>query len=131
MSDDEQPTVEQLAAENARLKEQNQSVALRAAWDSQDDYRWHSAGDALAAAQHKGYLQDVQTRDDGTVDEVALRKAIRAFARENEYMVNAGEQKPKRPVPPFPSGGNVGSGRRRYDAPAASEEYLRRKYRGL
>lgn len=130
MGDQDDPTAEVLAAENAGLREQNLTVARRAAFGRASDYRFHDASDAFAAMHGMGYLQGVQIRDDGTVDEVALRKAIRTFAREHPYFVDS-EPEVRKPPPPFPSGANVGGGRRRYGPAVASEEALKRKYPAL
>jgi hypothetical protein len=126
---DQHQSPEEQAAEIARLRQQIATGNQRAVFDRIDDFKWHEADSAFEAMRHKGYVPE--PGDDGTVGEIAMRKAVRSFARENAYMVDAGEQKPPRPLPQTPSGGNVGSGRRRYDAPVASPEALMKKYPAL
>ena len=130
MTTDQPPeAAEDLATENARLREQSRAFVCRAAFDRDDDYRWHSADDAFKTLLSQGYLDAVTVREDGAVDDVALRKAVRTFAREHPYFVDS-EPEVKKPLPPFPSGGNVG-GRKRYGPPVADEATLRRKFPAL
>ena len=124
------PTAEELATENAKLRAQSRAVALRAAFDRDNDHRWHCDDDAFQMLQTQGYLDAVKVHDDGSVDHVAVRTAVRAFARENAYFVDS-ESEIKKPIPPFPSGGNVGGGRKRYGPPIADEAALRKKYPAL
>lgn len=84
-----QDRVTEVEEENTTLKETVNGLRLQIAFLSANDVTWHKPSTALRLAQSEGYLEDV-VDDDGNVDEKAMKKALSAFAKENEYLVNKG-----------------------------------------
>lgn len=122
----EEPANDDVAAENSLLREQDRAVALRSSFDRDDSYNWHDASTTFASLLGSGARNDIQVNNDGSIDEVGLRKAVRGLAQSADYLVRSDEPEPRR-VPPFPSGGNVGGGRKRYGPGLLDEVTLRRR----
>lgn len=84
-----QDRVTELEGEVETLRSDLSSLRLENAFLTTNKHTWHKPGAALKLAQSEGYLDDV-VKDDGTVDDKAMEKALDKMAKENAYLVKTG-----------------------------------------
>lgn len=97
-----------LEAENAKLREGLTDARLENAFANVEGIKWKRPGAALKLARADGFLEDV-LNEDGDVDERAMARKVKEFAKQHDYMVDGEEKKKDTNQPPPPSGGAVGS----------------------
>lgn len=85
-------------------------------------HRWHDF-EAVAVLLPEGLVGE-----DGEVDSSALDAALVLLARQHPWLIKDLEMPA---LPLRPSGGPVGSGRKRYGLPVLDDDQLRAKYLGL
>jgi hypothetical protein len=83
------------------------TLRLENAFLTSNKHTWHDSDIALNLAQSKGYIDSDIVAEDGSVDKVALGKALDRLAKEHGYLVKT-EDKKKDDEPGGPSGEPAG-----------------------
>lgn len=78
---------ESLKAENEQLRAKHGQTVLENAFLKVNEHSWKNPSAALTIARAEGLLDNV-VKDDGSVDNGALKKALENLARGHEYLVN-------------------------------------------
>jgi hypothetical protein len=79
--------VTELEGEVQEKDETIKSLRLKVGFLSSNvDIQWHNPGTAMRLAQTEGYLDDIAD-DKGEINQDALNKALKKFAKDNEYLV--------------------------------------------
>lgn len=107
------------------------TLRLENAFLTSNKHSWHDPEVALDLAQRKKYVDEDIIDDDGTVDKVALKKALDRLAKECSYLV-AAPKKQKDDAdgdePDQPSGQSAGKRSKNNDDSAAKQQQLRSRF---
>lgn len=117
--------VQELEKQNSQLLTDLAQTRMELAFVSVNTVTWHNPKTALRTARDEGLLEGV-TKEDGTVDESKMKKALDGLVKTHAYLVKSGGE--ERQAGGASTGQPVGSGARGNGAGGPNEAELKRRY---
>lgn len=116
--------VKELEEVNSKLQTELAQTRLELAFVSVNEVTWHNPKTALRTARDEGLLEAI-TKEDGSVDEAKLKKALDGLKKTHPYLVKTSTDQA---AGGGSTGQPVGSGARGNGAGGPNEAELRKKY---